>query len=84
MKFKAYPGGDPLPSERTTDQLRQAVPLVTPAPGLAMPAPVERIWADAQPVVDTESVERFCRVWAEVGRAILARRSKLRNEQQRR
>ena len=43
-------------------------------PGLAKTAPVERICADAQPVVDTESVERFCRVWAEVGRAILLRR----------
>jgi hypothetical protein len=42
---------------------------------LAMPASVERICTDAQPVLDPEAVERFCRVWAGVGRAILTRRS---------
>ena len=54
------------PAELTSDQ-----PLE-----LAMPAPVERICDDAQPVLDSESIERFCRIWAEVGRAILARRSR--------
>ncbi len=49
---------------------------VSQTPGLAIPAPYERICADAQPVLDPESVKRFCQVWAEVGRAILARRSK--------
>jgi hypothetical protein len=34
------------------------------------------VCTDAQPVLDPESVERLCRVWAEVGRAILGRRSK--------
>ena len=43
---------------------------------LDMPASVERICTDAYPIVDPESVERFRRVWAGVGRAILARRSK--------
>lgn len=45
-------------------------------PGLAISPLVERICADAQPVLDPESVEHFCQVWAEVGRAILTRRSK--------
>jgi len=44
-------------------------------PGLAIAAPVERTCVDAQPVLDPESIERFCRVWADVGRAILKRRS---------
>ena len=36
---------------------------------------IERICTDAQPVLDPESVSRFCQVWAEVGRAILSRRA---------
>ena len=43
-------------------------------PGLAMSASVERNCADAQAVLDPEFIERFCQVWAEVGRAILLRR----------
>ena len=43
---------------------------------VAIPAPIERIYdADASPIVDPEAVERLCQVWAEVGRAILLRRS---------
>jgi len=65
-----------LRSTGTMGQLRQAGTSVSEETGLAIPAPYERICTDAQPVLDPESVERFCRVWAEVGRAILARRSK--------
>jgi hypothetical protein len=43
--------------------------------GLAIHASVERICGDAQPALDPESVERFCQVWAEIGRAILLRRN---------
>ena len=32
------------------------------------------VFIDVQSVYDSESSERFCRVWAEVGRAILVRR----------
>lgn len=45
---------------------------------LAMSVPEERTCDDAQAVLDPESVERFCRIWAEVGRAILTRRSRQR------
>jgi len=41
--------------------------------GLAIHALDERICTDAQSL-DPESIERFCQVWAEVGRAILLRR----------
>ena len=44
-------------------------------PVLAKASQGERICADA-PSMDPASVERLCLVWAEVGRAILARRSK--------
>lgn len=45
--------------------------------GLAIPMPDERIYPDARAIVDPEAVERMCRVWAEAGRAILARRSRV-------
>lgn len=48
--------------------------IVNPTLGLAMLAPVERTCADAHLAVDPEAAERLCRVWAEVGRAILLRR----------
>jgi hypothetical protein len=35
---------------------------------------IERTCANTQPTIDPESIERFCRTWAEVGQAILARR----------
>jgi hypothetical protein len=47
------------------------------APRLAISASNEPICTDAQPTLDPKSINRFCRIWAEVGRAILARRSKV-------
>ena len=44
-------------------------------PGLAIIASNERICTDAQPCLDPDSIKRFCQVWGDVGRAILARRS---------
>ncbi len=46
-------------------------------PKLDLPVQVERVYADAQPNPDPEIVERFCQAWAEVGRAILARRGRV-------
>lgn len=40
---------------------------------VAMEALFERTYADAYPL-DPEAIQRFCRVWAKVGRAILLRR----------
>ena len=44
-------------------------------PKLAIPGSDERICNDAQPSLDPDIIRRFCQVWGEVGRAILARRS---------
>ena len=62
-----------VPFEENTEQ---KTPTVNRKKGLAMTAPEEHTCTDAQPVLDPESIKRFCRIWAEVGRAILARRSK--------
>jgi hypothetical protein len=53
----------------------QLHPARLPTRKLAIHTPDERKCADAQPVFDSESIERFCRVWAEAGRAILLRRN---------
>jgi hypothetical protein len=37
---------------------------------------IERTCSNAQTAIDPESIEHFCRTWAEVGQAILARRNK--------
>lgn len=42
----------------------------------ALSTHLERTCANAQPTIDLESIEYFCRTWAEVGQAILARRNK--------
>ena len=42
--------------------------------GLAIPASPEPICDDTYPTIDHDAVDRLCPVWAEVGRAILARR----------
>ena len=41
----------------------------------------ERICDDTRPVLDPDSIRRFCQVWGEVGRAILNRRGKDDNAQ---
>ncbi len=76
MKFKAYPGGAPLRSAGIMGQLRRTGTSVSEKPELAIPGSLEHICPDAPSIVEPESVERFCRIWAEVGRAILARRSR--------
>jgi hypothetical protein len=45
------------------------------APELAISPPLSDEYKGAPPLPDPETLERFCRVWAEVGRAILVRRS---------
>lgn len=67
-------GSSSLTSERVLDPDRQAMPAVLPS-GVAIRPPVERTCDDAGSAIDPEIVERLCRKWAEVGRAILARRS---------
>jgi len=67
----------PVTSTRITRQLLQDSPSVNPTPALAILHAESDIYSNAQPTLDPESVERFCQVWAEVGRAILARRSKV-------
>ena len=44
-------------------------------PKLAISGSIEHECDDAQPCLDPDSIKRFCQVWGEVGRAILARRS---------
>ena len=41
---------------------------------LAIRPSLERICNEPQPILDPEAIERFCLVWADVGRAILMRR----------
>ena len=43
---------------------------------LAILTHLERTCVDAQSTIDPESIEHFCRTWAEVGQAILTRRNK--------
>jgi hypothetical protein len=74
-KDEKYFGKCKLAKIRTTQSTPSKLE-VNFTPKLAMSAPVEHICTDAQPFLDPEAIERFCRVWAEVGRAILARRSK--------
>jgi hypothetical protein len=45
-------------------------------PELANLEQIERTYGNACPAIDPESIEHFCRTWAEVGQAILARRNK--------
>lgn len=42
--------------------------------GVAIRPPVERTCDDAGRAIDPDVIERLCQKWAEVGRAILARR----------
>lgn len=53
----------------------------TPFSELAISVSNERICSDAKPVLDPDSIRRFCQVWGEVGRAILGRRDKGDNAQ---
>ena len=46
-----------------------------PSHELAIYSRKRDVCIDAEPVLDPEAVRRFCQVWSEVGRAILARRS---------
>ncbi len=45
-------------------------------PKLARLGQIERTCNNAYPAIAPESIEHFCRTWAEVGQAILARRNK--------
>ena len=63
-----------VPGADDTDQTPQLNPPRNLPPGLAILPKKSDICAEALPVLDPESIERFCRVWAEVGRDILLRR----------
>jgi hypothetical protein len=61
---------------------KQAFPVVpnskfceAPSHELAILVSNERIWNDAQPILDQDSIRRFCQVWGEVGRTIIGRRN---------
>jgi hypothetical protein len=60
------------PSDKTASQTQPPCLL---SERLAILSKKINICADAQPVLDPESIERFCQIWAEVGKAILLRRT---------
>ncbi len=62
--------------DATTKQLHQTELSVGDMPALAIHATQSVNVTDAQSVIDPEAINRFCQIWAGVGRAILARRSK--------
>lgn len=67
----------PVTSGPTSGEpLRRGLP-VGEADELAMSAPPERTYSDACATIDAGAAERLCQKWAEVGRAILARRTKM-------
>lgn len=62
--------------EKDKAEASRPINAITPSTELAISPSLSDEYQGAPPPPDPETVERFCRVWAEVGRAILIRRSK--------